>query len=69
VTASPLGDGHARLPAAPLADRLRNELGVATCIESEDASLADLDAAIAAGRADLVAVTRMPLPRAGDARR
>ncbi len=62
-----LGDGHARLPAAPLADRLRNELGVATCIESKDASLADLDAAIAAGRADLVAVSRMP--RAGDAAR
>ncbi|HEY0189475.1 MAG TPA: FAD-dependent monooxygenase [Kofleriaceae bacterium] len=43
----------ARLPAAPLADRLRNELGVATAIEASEASLADLDAAIAGGRADL----------------
>jgi 2-polyprenyl-6-methoxyphenol hydroxylase-like FAD-dependent oxidoreductase len=49
-----------RLPPAPLADRLRNELGVATCIEVEAASLPDLDAAIAAGRADLVAVSRPP---------
>ncbi len=54
------GDGSARLPAAPLADRLRNELGVATCISGPDALLPDLDAAIAAGRADLVAVERMP---------
>jgi anthraniloyl-CoA monooxygenase len=50
----------ARLPAAPLADRLRNELGVATAIESGDALLPDLDAAIAAGRADLVVVGRLP---------
>ena len=54
------GDGHARLPAAPLADRLRNELRVATCIEGADALLPDLDAAIAGGRADLVAVPRLP---------
>ena len=47
----------ARLPAATLADRLRNELGVATAIECGAARLSDLDAAIAAGRADLV-VTR-----------
>jgi 2,4-dienoyl-CoA reductase-like NADH-dependent reductase (Old Yellow Enzyme family) len=60
---SSLGDGNARLPAAPLADRLRNELGVATCVEADDASLSDLDAAVAAGRADLVVVTRMPVPR------
>ena len=53
--------GHgARLPAAPLADRLRNELGVATAIVCGDARRADLDAAIAAGRADLV-VTAGPL--------
>jgi anthraniloyl-CoA monooxygenase len=57
---SSLGDGNARLPAAPLADRLRNELSVATCVEADDASLSDLDAAIAAGRADLVVVTRVP---------
>jgi anthraniloyl-CoA monooxygenase len=50
----------ARLPAAPLADRLRNELGVATAIECGEALLADLDAAIAAGRADLVVVGRVP---------
>lgn len=55
-----VGDGNARLPAAPLADRLRNELDVATCVEADDASLSDLDAAIAAGRADLVVVTQMP---------
>jgi anthraniloyl-CoA monooxygenase len=50
----------ARLPAAPLADRLRNELGIATCVDGGDALLPDLDAAIAAGRADLVVVTRTP---------
>jgi anthraniloyl-CoA monooxygenase len=50
----------ARLPAAPLADRLRNELGVATAIAAGDALLPDLDAAIAAGRADLVVVNRLP---------
>jgi len=59
-----LGDGNARLPAAPLADRLRNELHVATCVEADDASLSDLDAAIAAGRADLVVVKRMPMQAA-----
>ncbi|HET7505649.1 MAG TPA: FAD-dependent monooxygenase [Kofleriaceae bacterium] len=56
---SPLTHG-ARLPAAPLADRLRNELGVATAIEGVDAVLPDLDAAIAAGRADLVVTDRLP---------
>ena len=50
----------ARLPAAPLADRLRNELGVATAVDGGDAVLPDLHAAVAAGRADLVVVTRMP---------
>jgi anthraniloyl-CoA monooxygenase len=50
----------ARLPAAPLADRLRNELGVATAIECGDARLPDLDAAIAAGRADLVVTREYP---------
>ncbi|HEY5948497.1 MAG TPA: FAD-dependent monooxygenase [Kofleriaceae bacterium] len=57
------GDAHmagARLPAAPLADRLRNELGVATAVDGADAVLPDLDAAVAAGRADLVVVERMP---------
>ena len=52
-------DGSARLPAAPLADRLRNELGVATCVDGADALHPDLDAAIAAGRADLVVVERL----------
>jgi len=56
---SPRAHG-ARLPAAPLADRLRNELAVATAIESGDALLPDLEAAIAAGRADLVVVGRLP---------
>jgi 2,4-dienoyl-CoA reductase-like NADH-dependent reductase (Old Yellow Enzyme family) len=55
-------DGGARLPAAPLADRLRNELGVATAVECGDARLSDLEAAIAAGRADLVVVDRLPGP-------
>jgi 2,4-dienoyl-CoA reductase-like NADH-dependent reductase (Old Yellow Enzyme family) len=50
----------ARLPAAPLADRLRNELGIATAVDGSDAHLPDLDAAIAAGRADLVVVARVP---------
>ena len=50
----------ARLAAAPLADRLRNELGVATAIESGDALWPDLDAAIGAGRADLVVVGQLP---------
>ncbi|MBA2544802.1 MAG: hypothetical protein H0V17_34475 [Deltaproteobacteria bacterium] len=53
-------DGNARLPAAPLADRLRNELRVPTCIDGGSALLPDLDAAIAAGRADLVIVDRLP---------
>jgi hypothetical protein len=48
------------LPAAAIADRLRNELGVATAIEAGAAALPDLDAAIAAGRADLVVVGAMP---------
>ncbi len=50
----------ARLPAAPLADRLRNELGIATAVEAGEAVLPDLDAAIGAGRADLVVVDRLP---------
>jgi hypothetical protein len=57
------GDAHmagARLPAAPIADRLRNELGIATAVDGADALLPDLDAAVAAGRADLVVVARMP---------
>jgi anthraniloyl-CoA monooxygenase len=57
------GDAHmvgARLPAAPLADRLRNELSVATAVDGGDALLPDLDAAIAAGRADLVVVPQLP---------
>ncbi|MDB4957820.1 MAG: salicylyl-CoA 5-hydroxylase [Myxococcales bacterium] len=50
----------ARLPAAPLADRLRNELEVATAVDGGDAVLPDLDATVAAGRADLVVVHRVP---------
>jgi anthraniloyl-CoA monooxygenase len=45
----------ARVPAAPVADRLRNELGVATAIVvAAGTSRADLDAVIGAGRADLI---------------
>ena len=58
VTAAP--DGNARLPGATLADRLRNELQVATAVDGADALLPDLDAAIAAGRADLVVVGHVP---------
>ncbi|MFN0245609.1 MAG: FAD-dependent monooxygenase [Kofleriaceae bacterium] len=54
------GDGSARLPAAPIADRLRNELHLPTCVDADAATLADLDAAIAAGRADLVFASTMP---------
>jgi anthraniloyl-CoA monooxygenase len=54
------GDTNARLPAAPLADRLRNELDIATCVDGGRAVASDLDAAIAAGRADLVVVDRIP---------
>jgi anthraniloyl-CoA monooxygenase len=50
--------GGGRLPAAPLADRIRNEAGIATAIEGAVASASDIDAVIAAGRADLVALDR-----------
>jgi 2-polyprenyl-6-methoxyphenol hydroxylase-like FAD-dependent oxidoreductase len=53
----------ARLPAAPLADQLRNELAIATALCDDgiwDAVLPDLDAAVAAGRCDLVVVPRLP---------
>ena len=63
-----VADGNARLPAAVLADRLRNELRVATVVDGSGALLPDLDAAIAAGRADLVVVDRVPTgtrPRRG----
>jgi hypothetical protein len=63
VTTAPGATSNARVPAAPLADRLRNELGVATCVDGAGAVLPDLDAAIAAGRADLVVVERFPAAR------
>jgi anthraniloyl-CoA monooxygenase len=44
--------------AAPLADRIRNELGFATVIEGVAALPADLDALVAAGRCDLCALDR-----------
>jgi anthraniloyl-CoA monooxygenase len=46
------------LTAVPLADRIRNELGVATVIEGVPALPADLDALVAAGRCDLCALDR-----------
>ena len=46
--------------AVQVVEHLRNELGVATAIDGSDAQLSDLDAAIAAGRADLVVVDRLP---------
>jgi len=54
------GSGTARLPAAPLADRLRNELHVTTFVDGGNALLPDLDATIAAGRADVVVVSKPP---------
>jgi anthraniloyl-CoA monooxygenase len=57
---SSTGDAGARLPAATIADRLRNELDVATCVYGAGALLPDLDAAIAAGRADLAVVDKLP---------
>ena len=48
----------ARLDAAPLADRLRNELGVAVVLEDAAPTPADVDAVIAAGRCDVVALGR-----------
>ena len=44
--------------AAPLADRVRNELGIATVLEGVAALPADLDALIAAGRCDVCALDR-----------
>lgn len=44
------------LDAALLADRVRNQLGVATIAEDATAAPADVDAVIAAGRCDLVAL-------------
>lgn len=67
TSAGDLTMAGARLPAAPLADRLRNELDVATAVYGGEALLPDLDAAVAAGRADLVVVEKMPagvVPRA-----
>jgi hypothetical protein len=61
VTAEATDASNARLPAAPLADRLRNELAIATAVVADaTTSLPDLDAAIGAGRADLVVVDRVP---------
>ncbi len=50
--------GGARLDAAPLADRLRNELALAVILEDATATPADVDAVIAAGRCDAVALGR-----------
>jgi anthraniloyl-CoA monooxygenase len=50
--------GGARLDAAPLADRLRNELDLAVILEDAAATPADVDAVIAAGRCDAVALGR-----------
>jgi anthraniloyl-CoA monooxygenase len=59
--------GASALSAFALADRLRNELDVATALAAADAQLPDLDAAIAAGRADLVVIDRPPANRHGTA--
>ena len=56
---APEADADARLPAASLADRLRNELHVATLIAAHAARTTEIDAAIAAGRVDLV-ITKAP---------
>ncbi|MBP9085162.1 MAG: FAD-dependent monooxygenase [Kofleriaceae bacterium] len=48
-----------RVAAAPLADVIRNQLHVATALLADGASLADLQACIAGGRADLI-IVRVP---------
>ncbi len=58
VAEAAAGDGGGRLPAAPLADRIRNEAGIPTAIEGAVASASDVDAVIAAARCDLVALDR-----------
>ena len=45
-------------PRRRSSDRIRNEAGIATAIEGAVASSADVDAVVAAGRADLVALDR-----------
>lgn len=51
--------GTERLAAVPLADRLRNELGLPVLVAlAGDARPEDIDAVIAAGRADLVVLPR-----------
>ena len=50
------GGGGRRLDAAPLADRVRNELGLAVILEGPRAAADDVDAVIAAGRCDVVAL-------------
>ena len=58
VTPGATRSGGARLDAAPLADRLRNELGLFVILEDATATPADVDAVIAAGRCDVVALGR-----------
>jgi 2-polyprenyl-6-methoxyphenol hydroxylase-like FAD-dependent oxidoreductase len=58
--AAEAADSAARLAAAPLADRLRNELSAATCVEAAGASISDLEALLAGGRADLIALAGPP---------
>jgi anthraniloyl-CoA monooxygenase len=50
------GNGGRRLDAAPIADRLRNQVGVGVILEGPRAGGDDVDAVIAAGRCDLVAL-------------
>ena len=59
----------ARLDAAPLADRLRNELEVATIIEDAAATPGDVDAVIAAGRCELVSLGKALVVDPGFVRR
>ncbi|MCE9576613.1 MAG: FAD-dependent monooxygenase [Deltaproteobacteria bacterium] len=58
VAEAAAADAGGRLPAAPLADRIRNEAGIPTAIEGAVASASDVDAVIAAARCDLVALDR-----------
>ena len=59
----------ARLDAAPLADRLRNEIEVATIIEDAAATPGDVDAVIAAGRCELVSLGKALVVDPGFVRR
>ena len=56
LSARPPADRQARFAHTSLSERIRLEAGVATIVSGAGATDADLDAALAAGRADLCRV-------------